>query len=169
MAERRVVITQGEMAIDRSPDVCISTLLGSCVACCLWDPVEQIGGVNHMLIADSGSEMDTFAGVNEMELLINGLVRQGADRRRLSAKVFGGAQMLGGNSTVGERNGQFTLDFLKRENIPCTGHSLGGTQARHLLYWPMTGVARQRIANEVPLEPERKPAPQPVGNDVDLF
>lgn len=172
MVERRIAITQGEIAIESDPEVCISTLLGSCVACCLWDPQMKLGGVNHMLLAGRMTkQMDTLVGINELELLINGLIKKGAKRSRLVAKVFGGARMFGGLSDIGMDNGRFTLEYLAREEIPCHGHSLGGTSARHLLFWPSTGVARQKTVGDivVPTGNRTSPVPPIAGNDVEMW
>lgn len=86
-----------------------------------------------------------MAGVNAMELLINELLKLGARRDRLQAKVFGGAQMVRGLSDIGAANASFTLGFLEREGIACTARSLGGTAARQVVFSPVTGVVRQKI------------------------
>ena len=99
----------------------ITTVLGSCVSTCLWDPVERIGGMNHFMLpgdpARAGSPWAASArfGVYAMELLINDMLRLGADRRRLVAKVFGGARVLAGFDTldVGAKNCRFVLEFLR--------------------------------------------------------
>lgn len=174
MADVRKSITQGEMAVESAANVCISTLLGSCVACCLWDPVRRVGGLNHMLLAGRSTDRTAsqLAGINEMELLVNAMIKQGAARDRLVGKVFGGARMVSGLSNVGEANGRFTLEYLEREGIPCLSHSLGGESARHLLFWPESGVARQKFARDTPLPEESAPVRMPVvpqGNGVDLF
>jgi len=171
--DRRISITQGEIAIARGPGVCISTLLGSCVACCLWDPIAGVGGVNHMLLAGRSktSTISTLMGINELELLINGLIKNGAQRGRIVAKVFGGARMVTGLSEIGLMNGRFTLEYLARESIPCLGHSLGGTSARHLLFWPATGLARQKLVVQAG-EPAEMISASPLansGNDVEIL
>ena len=161
-------ISQGEFAIGEGPGSSITTILGSCVATCLYDPVAGLGGMNHFLLPEgaNGGAGASF-GINAMELLINALIKAGARRERLQAKVFGGARMIAGLSDVGARNGSFVLDFLRREGILCTGQSLGGTQARRVQFWPEDGRARQKLlgeANIVEIAP--KPAP---GNGVELF
>ena len=80
MTEHRINITQGEYATSDNENVVITTLLGSCVSCCLWDPIAGVGGMNHMLLArgDSGDEMNNLAGVNAMEVVINELIKLGA-------------------------------------------------------------------------------------------
>ena len=124
----RHVITQGEYMVSTEPDLYISTLLGSCVACCLWDPTAMVGGMNHMLLTQHGdaARHSDLAGINAMEMLINDLQKRGALRSRLQAKVFGGAQMFDGLSRIGAANCSFVLDYLAREGILCTGQSLGG-------------------------------------------
>jgi len=100
---RVTTITQGEFAVSDTAGDQISTILGSCVATCLWDDEARVGGMNHILVAQTnvGGILSDFAGVNAMELLINGLVRRGADRTRLKAKVFGGSRMVAGLSDIG--------------------------------------------------------------------
>jgi chemotaxis protein CheD len=172
MRQKRVVITQGEHAVGSDPDVSISTLLGSCVACCYWDPVANVGGMNHILLATTTKQMAScdHAGVNAMELLINDLLKLGAMRNRLQAKLFGGAQMISGLSEIGPANCAFALDYLKRENIPCLSQSLGGDKARQLIFWPTTGAVRMKAQRDAP--PPPPPVAEPVveaGNDLELF
>jgi len=165
---QRTYISQGEHAIEAGKERVIATLLGSCVSACLWDPAKGIGGMNHVLFTDdSRNAVDVFGhGVNGMELLINGLIRQGADRFNLQAKVFGGACMIQGLSDAGVRNGEFVIDFLARERIQHVGGDLGGDKARRLEFWPGTGRARVKIVdNKVPIV-----VPNPVvHNEIELF
>ncbi|WP_407493474.1 chemotaxis protein CheD [Pseudooceanicola sp. MF1-13] len=169
-ASRGTTITQGEFAVSNTPGEQISTILGSCVATCLWDDEAHVGGMNHILVAQTnvGGILSDFAGVNAMELLINGLVRRGADRSRLKAKVFGGAKMVAGLSDIGGKNGAFVLEFLKREGIDCLGHSLGGTAARHIKFFPAEGRVMQKLvaATEAKEQPVRA---EPERNGVELF
>lgn len=163
-------IAQGEYATARGTEASISTILGSCVATCLYDEVAQIGGMNHFLLPDgaaAGSLNSARFGVNAMELLINALIKEGAKRSRLKAKVFGGGRMIAGLSDVGEKNAKFVLGFLRSEAIECTGQSLGGTQARRVEFWPGSGRARQRLLGETQVV-ETPPKP-PSGNGVELF
>lgn len=165
-------ITQGEFAVSDKIGDQINTILGSCVATCLWDDVAGVGGMNHILVAKTnvGGILSDFAGVNAMELLINGLVRRGAERDRLKAKVFGGAKMVEGLSDIGGNNGTFVLEFLQREGIECLGHSLGGTAARHIKFYAAEGRVMQKLvaASEAVEKPVRK-APEPQRNGVELF
>lgn len=162
-------IAQGEFAVGVQGSAAISTILGSCVATCLYDPAGHVGGMNHFLLPDSGSGNLTSAryGVNAMELLINALIKQGATRGALKAKVFGGARMIAGLTDVGQKNAAFVVEFLRREGIECVGQSLGGTQARRIEFWPATGRARQRLLREAQVI-ETLPV-QSSGNGVELF
>lgn len=165
---RRTYISQGEFAIEQGQDKVIATLLGSCVSACLWDGVIGVGGMNHVLFTDDTQNAEEVFGhgVNGMELLINGLIRKGACRRNLKAKVFGGARMIAGLSDAGRRNGEFVVDFLKREDIEYVGGDLGGDKARRLEFWPASGRARQKLV----LKDVLITAPQKVEvNDVELF
>lgn len=165
-----VSISQGEFAVSSAPGEVISTILGSCVAACLWDDTAGIGGMNHILVAQKtvGGVACDFAGVNAMELLINALVRKGAVRGNLKAKVFGGARMVQGLSDIGRANGAFALDFLEQEGIPCLGHSLGGTSARHIRFYPAEGRVMQKTVTGARVEEPKAPA-QPDRNGVELF
>ena len=98
-AVRRVHVIQGEYKVVNDPNVVLSTILGSCVAACLRDPVAGVGGMNHFLLPGSAMRRSsggdaTRYGVHLMELLINGLLKQGARRDRLEAKIFGGAKTI---------------------------------------------------------------------------
>lgn len=165
-------ITQGEYATGDTEDVMITTILGSCVSACLWDPVAGIGGMNHILLPDRALVEVSAQGrsINEMELLINEIFKQGGMKTRLKAKLFGGAQMISGFSDVGIRNAQFVHDFLNSEGIPCIGQSLGGKQARKIQFWPCTGRARQKFLGqmEFPVEQQNVQNENPV-SDVELF
>ncbi|NIZ08699.1 chemotaxis protein CheD [Pseudooceanicola sp. HF7] len=165
-------ITQGEYAVSDHVGGVITTILGSCIATCIWDPVRNVGGMNHILVARSHTSMgvNDFAGVNAMELLINGLVRLGADRTRLNAKVFGGARMISGLSDIGNTNGAFITEFLEKEGIPCLGKSLGGTSARQIKFFPAEGRVMQRTVAGAPevVAPPKAPE-RATRNDVELF
>ena len=124
----------------------ITTLLGSCVAACLYDPMAKVGGMNHILLPGSmqaGDEgLATRYGVNAMELLINRIMKLGGEKKNLRAKAFGGAKMLAfarGVIDIAAMNSQFILEFLKREHIPVEAYRLGGTWAVNVWFEPATG------------------------------
>ncbi len=165
-----IVITQGEYHASNRVDDSISTLLGSCIACCLWDPAAAVGGMNHILLASRTRNMAQcdLAGVNAMELLINAILKLGGRRERLLAKVFGGAQMIDGLSEIGPANCLFAETFLEAENIPCVSKSLGGDLARQVLFTPTTGAVRVKAHPKVTAEPRGKTV-LPKGNGLELF
>ncbi|MEO9820454.1 MAG: chemotaxis protein CheD [Paracoccaceae bacterium] len=171
MTEHKINITQGEYATSDNENVVITTLLGSCVSCCLWDPVAGVGGMNHMLLArgESGDGMNNLAGVNAMEIVINEMIKLGAVRSRMQAKAFGGARMVSGLSDIGKSNSDFTLEFLAREGIECLGHSLGGTASRNVKFWPFSGRVLQRQSGTKVVEAVATPTPVESGNDMELF
>jgi chemotaxis protein CheD len=144
---RRINLVQGEFRVSDDPSVVFTTILGSCVGACIRDPIRGVGGMNHFLLpgAESGADArdSERLGVHLMELLVNGLMRQGAQRDRLEAKVFGGARMMRGLSDIGKRNTEFALQFLKYEGIRLVGGDSGGEQGRRLQFWPVSGRARQ--------------------------
>jgi chemotaxis protein CheD len=121
----------GEVVASATP-LLLQTLLGSCVAVCLRDPAACVGGMNHILIPGRCDSDDRPArcGVHAMELLINAIMREGGDRRRLEAKVFGGGNVVSSlqSPTVGELNAIFIREFLSTEKIPIVAQRLGGTQ-----------------------------------------
>jgi chemotaxis protein CheD len=133
-------------------DTVIVTVLGSCVAVCLRDPQKRIGGMNHFLLPNDGasniSSVSDSAryGVYAMELLINQMLKLGADRRRLEAKIFGGGNVLKGFTgfNVGERNAEFTLEYLSAEHIPVLASDLLDVYPRKVYFSPDTGVVNVR-------------------------
>lgn len=140
-----IYIMQGEYRISHDPDVQISTILGSCVAACLWDHRAGVGGMNHFLLPfGSGATVGGSLryGVHSMETLINGLLGQGATRRDLQAKLFGGATMSANLGNIGGENARFAKEFLENEAIPCVAADLGNVHARRVLFRPTTGHVR---------------------------
>lgn len=169
-SQDNLYIAQGEFAVGNRPETVVSTILGSCVAVCLWDPAARLGGMNHILLpgdADGRLGANNF-GASDMERLLNALLKLGAVRERLRAKAFGGASIVAGLSDVGARNARFVRGFLQVEAIPCLAESLGGGRARQVRFWPHSGRVQHRFLNGIEVVP-----PAPVltrrGNDVELF
>ena len=141
-----VKILPGQYHAGSGP-VGITTVLGSCVSTCLWDPQRRVGGMNHfMLPRDNGSVASPVPksarfGVYAMELLINDMLKLGAERRRLVAKVFGGGRVLQGFDSldVGARNCEFVLEFLETESIPVLAQDLMDRFPRKVYFAPDTG------------------------------
>ncbi len=136
----------------------VRTVLGSCIAACLWDPATGIGGMNHFMLPEGSADPESASrfGVHAMELLINELMHLGADRRRIVAKVFGGAsvlQLARQKENVAERNVAFIREFLKTEGIAVRHERVGGTAALDVEFDTDTGDARARAidsARELP-------------------
>ncbi|MCB6176776.1 chemotaxis protein CheD [Rhodobacter sp. Har01] len=173
--QQAIQVVQGEFMVSDRPGTVLSTVLGSCVAACLWDAERGIGGMNHFLLAQAQGHSgagDIRYGVHAMEVLINALLRAGARRDRLRAKLFGGAKIAANLRDIGASNADFARQFLQTETIPCLAESLGGTQARRVTFEPVTGRARQLlIPNTVVDETPRQPPapPRPVAPDIVLF
>jgi len=160
--ERKINIVQGEFHVTQDPNVVLTTLLGSCVAACIRDPKAGVGGMNHFLLpgndGSSNREAESY-GVHLMELLVNGLLKSGARRDRLEAKLFGGARTMEGLSDIGAKNGRFAETFLRHEGINYIGGSLGGEGGRRVQFWPVAGRARQSLFGSEKLPPV---APKPI-------
>lgn len=129
-------------------DMVLVTVLGSCVAACVRDSVTGIGGMNHFMLpddsdADRGRLLSASMryGAYAMEVLINELIKAGARRDRLEAKVFGGAAVLAGMTTlnIGDRNAQFVLRYLDVEQVEVIAQDLLGVQPRKVCFMPRTG------------------------------
>lgn len=171
---RKRHVIQGEHAVSNDSSVLMTTVLGSCVAACLHDPERGVGGMNHFLLAETadGVRVDEEAmryGAYAMEMLINDLMKQGARRDRLEAKLFGGAKMIESLQDVGAANAAFARRFLRDEGIPTIAESLGGRRARRVEFWPATGRARQREVEEAPGARSVRVPPPVTGNDVEFF
>lgn len=166
-------------------DSMIVTVLGSCVAVCLRDPVTNIAGMNHFLLPTDGSNGSSLMsesaryGMYAMEILINHLLKLGAVKNRLEAKVFGGGNVLRGltNTNVGERNAEFTLDYLRTEQIPILAQDLLDVYPRKVYFFAHTGQVLVRkiknIHNTTIMDRESEYRMRirklPQSGDVDLF
>jgi chemotaxis protein CheD len=150
--KKKASIYIGGLYASKEPAV-IETLLGSCVAVCLHDPVEQIGGMNHILLPGRADmkHFDAISryGINAMELLINRIMALGSKRHPLVAKVFGGAHVLPAISIengMGRKNVEFVLDFLQMEDISIVRQDVGGHDTRRIFFHTDTGeVLLKRI------------------------
>jgi len=140
-------IKPGEFYSSRD-DVVISTILGSCISVALFDASIPVGGMNHfMLPYPKGVEaaiLSTSAkyGINAMELLINDLLKMGARKDHLRAKVFGGSAVIihdkAATYDIPEMNIRFAIEFLDTEGIPVDSLSVGGRLPRKIYFFPAT-------------------------------
>ncbi|NBD20682.1 chemoreceptor glutamine deamidase CheD [Aquabacterium fontiphilum] len=163
-------------------DVLIMTTLGSCIAVCLWDRQAKVGGMNHFMLPDSGGGAGDSGryGSYAMELLINEMLKMGASRMTLEAKVFGGGAVISGMNSinVGERNTDFVMEYLKTERIPVVSKDVLDVYPRKVCFLPHSGKAMvKRLAPTNPeaiVQQERMAAQKVVpastgGGTVDLF
>ena len=179
-----VKVLPGEFFV-HDEDILVMTTLGSCIAACLWDREKRVGGMNHFLLPDAGS--GTAAGADggrygsfAMDLLIGELVKRGATRATMEAKVFGGGAVISGMNSinVGERNTAFVLDYLRTERITVVSKDVMDIYPRKVCFLPASGkamVKRLASANTEALAAQERAAAQratPVasaGGSVDLF
>ena len=174
-----VKVLPGEYFV-HDEDILITTTLGSCIAACLWDRERRIGGMNHFMLPEGTGDSGRY-GSYAMELLINELMKRGASRMTLEAKVFGGGAVIGGMSSinVGERNTKFVIDYLQTERIPIVSRDVMEIYPRKVCFLPASGkamvkrlapthadsfVAQDRVAAQ------RAAAPTSTGGgSIDLF
>jgi chemotaxis protein CheD len=159
------------------------TVLGSCVAACIRDTRLGMGGMNHFMLPDSeaaqAAEDGARYGTYAMEVLINHLLKLGAKRENLEAKVFGGGNVLAGltQANVGHKNAAFVTSFLKLENIRIAARDLADVFPRKVYYFPANGkvlVKRLRTGNNVTVaqrevEYRKRLATVPDGGEIELF
>lgn len=136
-SDREVVYVEpGHLLVCTEP--CrLRTVLGSCVAVCLYDPELRHGGMNHFMLPESPSPFETSSryGARAMPMLVSRLERLGSVRRNLRASVFGGACVLFPGTDLmhlGRRNVEFALDWLKENGITVVKSSVLGERARRL-------------------------------------
>jgi chemotaxis protein CheD len=164
-------------------DMLLVTVLGSCVAACIRDVRLGMGGMNHFMLPDSEAEQTEANGARygtyAMEVLINHLLKLGARRENLEAKVFGGGNVLAGltQANVGHKNAAFVESFLKLENIRIAARDLADVFPRKVYYFPANGkvlVRRLRTANNATVAQRevayrKRLATVPEGGEIELF
>ena len=169
-------------------DMLIVTVLGSCVSACIRDRVTGLGGMNHFMLPDGGAgdsnsnspvSASMRYGTYAMEVLINELLKSGARRENLEAKVFGGGAVLKGFTAinVGERNAAFVISYLKTEKIRLLAEDLNDIYPRKVYFFPRTGKVLvkklMQTHNDTLARRERDYASrlkvEPVGGEIDLF
>lgn len=177
-------ILPGEYYVTKR-DMVLVTVLGSCVAACIRDRVSGIGGMNHFMLPDSGPDNNdptsTSAryGTYAMEMMINQLMKMGARRSNLEAKVFGGGSVIRSMVTanVGTRNADFALNYLRTEGIAIAGQDLLDDCSRKVYFFPNSGrvlVKKLRtMHNETIIEREQayrnRLKAADIQGDIELF
>ena len=127
----------------------LSTLLGSCVAVCLFDPALKVGGINHFMLPEMGrskyGDVDSLLSGNfAMEALLNALLGRGARKPQLQAKAFGGGTIIDSDASapnIGMRNASFAKEWLQREGIPLLSSDFLGPWSRKIIFLPFNGEA----------------------------
>jgi chemotaxis protein CheD len=174
------IVNPGGWAIESQRPV--ATLLGSCVAVCLWDPKLRFGGLNHFMLPkfekSSNTDLDVLLCGNFcMEALLNGMLSRGAHKDRMQAKAFGGGNVVSSLTgvSIGERNSEFAREWLDREGIPLLASDFMGPWSRKVVFDPKTGEAfckrgqtSQSIA-EAEKAYERTLVSAPKKADIELF
>lgn len=172
---RRITVIQGESRISNNPAVVLTTILGSCIATCLYDPIAKVGGMNHFLLAEpNGEALDQHSmqryGVHAMEVLINAMLGKGARRERLRARLYGGATMHRSFRDIGGSNSRFAKQFLRNEGIMMVAEDVGGFAARRVEFRAGLGLARCRSICDAPAVTKPLAAPPPASTgDVEFF
>jgi chemotaxis protein CheD len=170
-------VPPGAFVVSSGPDVVISTLLGSCVAACMFDPERNVGGLNHFLLPEG--EGTLLYGDYAMETLLNAILARGGRRKHIAAKIFGGAQMSCSTSVlkVGERNIAFVRTYLAKEGFPVLAEDVGGSAARRVWLHPVTGrvwVERLKTSEVPPLAVSERRyqadlSRRPPAGEIDIF
>lgn len=167
-------------------DEMISTVLGSCVAACIWDPKIGVGGMNHFLLPEPVGDRGSWAqqngraaryGVDAMEQLVNAVLKAGGERSRLQAKIFGGGQILANMTDIGKRNIDFVRRYLATEGLHPVAEDVGDIVPRHVRFFPTTGkaqVRRLRSTQDANLADRERSylkrlVDQPISGAVELF
>lgn len=175
-----VKVLPGEYYVS-TDDMVIMTVLGSCIAACIWDTRARVGGMNHFMLPDGDMVGGSGRyGSYAMELLINEMMKLGARRESMQAKVFGGGQVMASFTAmnVGERNTEFVMNYLQTERIPIVSKDVLDIYPRKVCFFPSTGKALvKRLAHSHPealVEQERRGnavtvAKETSGGSVDLF
>ena len=170
-------IIVGEIEVSATP-LCIKTLVGSCIAVCLYDKERGVGGMNHFMLPESSAQIAgcPTMGVHAMELLINQIMCLGGNRLRLEAKVFGGGEVinLNGANHIGKLNTEFIMNFLEAERIPIAAKHVGGEFGRQIAFYTHSGKAFVECLSRTDFtksQPAVKPKPKPkvIEMDVELF
>ena len=175
LVPERITVMQGQAMVSGDPGAEMSTVLGSCVALCLFDPDARLGGMNHFLLAEppamaSGASVDEFYGTYLMELLVNQMLGRGARKSRLKAHLYGGANVNRNMMRIGSANADFARSFVQREGIELVRADLGGNSARRVDFRPASGQVRCRTVEDrfaPPVQPSTRPAK--ATGDVELF
>ena len=131
-----------------SKDPChISTILGSCIAVCLYDPILKRGAMNHYMMPlwnGNGLASPNYGNI-AIEKMIKNMIQKGSIKHKLIAKVFGGANHTNSTFNIGKRNIQMALDTLKQNNIKVVSKSVGGELGRKIIFNTSTSEVLMKL------------------------
>ena len=177
MISPRITVMQGSVEVTDDDQVMLTTVLGSCIAACLFDPLAKVGGMNHFLLAEperresvNPASFDEHFGLYLMELLINRMMQAGAAKSRMRAHIYGGANIHKQMRAIGSVNAAFAERFLNAERIGISHRDVGGDCARRVDFLAATGKARCRhvVQSAAPPPMPVRSRPESVG-DVEFF
>lgn len=175
-----VKLYSGDWYVTRKNEM-LATILGSCVAVCIRDPIAQVGGMNHFLLPgdESSTPLSEGAryGVFAMESLINGILKAGGRKERLEIKVFGGGNVINNSARIGSRNAAFIRNFLRKEGYRTQAEDLEGDFPRRVHFYPLMGkvmVRKLRRREDMVVVQEEARfkqaiAQKPVEGNIELF
>ncbi|WP_218048695.1 hypothetical protein [Curvivirga aplysinae] len=146
-----IKVQPGTHYVTKNPGEMITTTLGSCIAVCIRDTTNGVGGMNHFMLPESdsgkwgGANASMRFGNHAMEVLMNDLLKMGAARNRLEFKVFGGAHVISSSNAVGDKNISFIERFLKNEHMAVAAQHVGGDRGRRIAYFPDSGKVKMKL------------------------
>ncbi|HEY8585936.1 MAG TPA: chemoreceptor glutamine deamidase CheD [Rhodanobacter sp.] len=180
-----VKVLPGEFYVSEQDEV-VTTVLGSCVAACIHDPLHQVGGMNHFMLPEPRGERDSWTatagraaryGSDAMEQLINTILAAGGRRGDLMVKIFGGGRVLAQMTDIGRRNIEFVQRYIVTENLNLCASDLGDIYPRQVQFFPKSGRVRVRLLrrrDDVALVADERSylkrlANDPIKGEVELF
>ncbi|MCX7653334.1 MAG: chemoreceptor glutamine deamidase/glutamate methylesterase CheD [Fervidobacterium sp.] len=135
--KKKVIIGIGEWAVERNPAILVTLGLGSCVGVCVRDPVAKVGAMVHVMLPDSGGKPSNTPGKfadTGVDIIVDELLKLGAQRNRLEAKIAGGASMFQSAMDIGVRNTEAVKRALQRNGVKLVAEDTGGNKARSIEY-----------------------------------
>ncbi|BBN82819.1 putative chemoreceptor glutamine deamidase CheD 1 [Pseudoalteromonas sp. A25] len=148
-------VLPGEFYVSKN-DEYISTVLGSCIAACVYDDTRGIGGMNHFMLPGAKDIKDIHAddlncryGNWAMEYLINEVIKNGASRANLKIKLFGGGKIIRSMTDIGIGNIRFANAYVQEEGLNLVSHDVGGPWPRKVMFHPQTGKAQVKKLREM--------------------
>lgn len=175
-------ILPGEYYVTSNQEV-VTTVLGSCISVCVYDPVNLIGGMNHFMLPSGNNDSDIMSqsfryGDVAMEKLVNVILRHGGNKAELIFKAFGGGQIIKNMTSIGQRNISFLHKFMTMEGYKLSASDLGGPHPRKVVFNPLDGKVKlkrlQHMHNDTILARENRYETQisrqeEVTGEIDLF